>query len=156
MSFNARLMAASALALGLIATPALAQDAKTIRAAEQVRDAALQSNIALDYVTQITTRFGPRPAGSHAEQAAADWAADYMRAHGFQNVRVEQFPLVGWERGEESAELLGARPQRLVAAALGHSLPTPAGGIADLRAMFDLLVAGLAAAPVPHRQPADA
>lgn len=34
--------------------------------------------------------------------------------------------------------------------------PTPAGGIADLRAMFDLLVAGLAAAPVPHRQPADA
>ena len=50
MSFNARLMAASALALGLIATPALAQDAKTIRAAEQVRDAALQSNIALDYV----------------------------------------------------------------------------------------------------------
>ena len=145
MSFNARLMAASALALGLIATPVLAQDAKTIRAAEQVRDQALQSNIALDYVTQITTRFGPRPAGSHAEQAAADWAADYMRAHGFQNVRIEQFPLVGWERGEESAELLGARPQRLVAAALGHSVATPANGIEADIVFFDGLEALMAA-----------
>ena len=147
MSFNARLMAASALALGLIAAPVMAQDAKTIRAAEQVRDQALQANIALDYVTQITTRFGARPAGSRSEQAAADWAADYMRAHGFQNVRIEQFPLVGWERGEESAELLGARPQRLVAAALGHSLPTPAGGIEADIVFFDGLES-LMAAPV--------
>ena len=28
---------------------------------------------------------------------------------------------VGWERGEESVAIVGARPQRLVAAALGHS-----------------------------------
>ncbi len=147
MSFNARLMAASAIALGLIATPVLAQDAKTIRAAEQVRDTALQGNIALDYVTQITTRFGARPAGSRSEQAAADWAADYMRAHGFQNVRIEQFPLVGWERGEESAELLGARPQKLVAAALGHSIATPANGIEADVVFFDGLDA-LLAAPV--------
>lgn len=144
MSFNAR-MAASALALGLIATPVLAQDARTIRAAEQVRDQALQANIALDYVTQITTLFGPRPAGSHSEQAAAEWAADYMRAHGFQNVRIEQFPLVGWERGEESVELLGARPQKLVAAALGHSIATPAGGIEADIVFFDGLDALLAA-----------
>lgn len=145
MSFNARLMVTSALTLGLIATPVLAQDARTIRAAEQVRDQALQANIALDYVTQITTRFGPRPAGSRAEQAAADWAADYMRAHGFQNVRIEQFPLVGWERGEESAELLGARPQKLVAAALGHSIATPAEGIEADIVFLDGLDALLAA-----------
>ena len=71
MSFTIRLMAASAVALGLVATPVLAQDARAIRAAEQVRDQALKGNIALDYVTQITTRFGPRPAGSRAEQDAA-------------------------------------------------------------------------------------
>ena len=121
MSLTARLLAASALGLSLVAAPAAAQDAATIQRAEAIRDAALRENIALDYVTQLTTRFGARPAGSKAEQDASAWAADYMRAHGFRNVRIEQFPLVGWERGEESVAIVGARPQRLVAAALGHS-----------------------------------
>src|SRR5690606_20317690 len=145
LSFNARLMAASAVALGLIATPVLAQDARTTRAAEQVRDQALKGNIALDYVTQITIRFGPRPAGSRAEQDASAWAADYMRAHGFQNVRIETFPPIGWERGEESAEILGARPQKLVVAALGNSIATPAEGIEADIVFFDGLDALMAA-----------
>lgn len=145
MSSTIRLMAASAVALGLVAAPVMAQDARAIRAAEQVRDQALKGNIALDYVTQITTRFGPRPAGSRAEQDASAWAADYMRAHGFQNVRIEQFPLIGWERGEESAEILGARPQKLVVAALGHSIPTPAEGVEAEVVFFDGLDALLAA-----------
>ncbi|WP_339913698.1 M20/M25/M40 family metallo-hydrolase [uncultured Brevundimonas sp.] len=121
MFLSARKLAVSAFALGLVATPALAQDATTIARAETVRDRAMASNIALDYITQLTTRFGPRPAGSRSEQDAAAWAADYMRAHGFQNVRIEEFPLVGWERGEESASVVGDHPQRLVVAALGHS-----------------------------------
>lgn len=121
MTLSARLLAASALALTLVAAPATAQDASTIERAEAIRDAAMERNIAMDYVTQLTTRFGARPAGSKAEQDASAWAADYMRAQGFQNVRIEEFPLVGWERGEESVAIVGARPQRLVAAALGHS-----------------------------------
>lgn len=130
----AKSLAGGALALGLMAMPVLAprawaQDAATIARAEQVRDRAMADNIALDYVTQITTRFGPRPAGSPAEQAAAAWAADYMKAHGFTNVRVESFPLIGWERGEESGAIVGASPQRLAVAALGHSPATPAGGV---------------------------
>lgn len=119
MSIARRLILATALAAA--ATPVVAQDAATVDRAVAVRDAALRENIALDYVTQLTTRFGARPAGSKAEQDASAWAADYMRAHGFRNVRIEQFPLVGWERGEESVAIVGARPQRLVAAALGHS-----------------------------------
>jgi hypothetical protein len=129
MSLSARLHAASALALSLAAAPALAQDAATIQRAETIRDAAMQGNIAMDYVTQLTTRFGARPAGSRSEQAAAAWAADYLRAQGFQNVRIEEFPLVGWERGEESAAIVGDHPQRLVANARGHSPGTPAGGV---------------------------
>ena len=125
MRLSAHLLAASALsatlALTLAAAPAMAQDAATIERAGTIRDAAMVENIALDYVTQLTTRFGPRPAGSKAEQDASAWAADYMRAQGFQNVRIEEFPLVGWERGEESASIVGVRPQRLVVAALGHS-----------------------------------
>ncbi len=143
MRLSVRLLAASALALSL-ATPALAQDAATIARAERIRDAAVQDNIALDYVTQLTTRFGPRPAGSKAEQDASAWAADYMREHGFQNVRIETFPLVGWERGEESAAIVGARPQRLVVAALGHS-PGTEGVIEAEVARFDSLDALIAA-----------
>ena len=71
----------------------------------------------------------PPAPGSASEQAASAWAADYLRALGFQNVRVEDFPLVGWERGEESGAILGDRPQPLVLAALGHSPATPEGGI---------------------------
>ena len=145
MRLSDRLLAASALALTLVAAPAVAQDAATIQRAETIRDAALNENIALDYVTQLTTRFGARPAGSKAEQDASAWAADYMRAQGFQNVRIEEFPLVGWERGEESASIIGDRPQRLVVAALGHS-PGTNGVIEAEVVRFDSLEA-LNAAP---------
>ena len=145
MRLSVRLLAASALALTLVAAPAVAQDAATIARAETLRDAALNQNIALDYLTQLTTRFGARPAGSKAEQDASAWAADYMRAQGFQNVRIEQFPLVGWERGEESGAIVGARPQRLVLAALGHS-PGTNGVIEAEVVRFDSLEA-LNAAP---------
>ncbi|MBU4136396.1 MAG: M20/M25/M40 family metallo-hydrolase [Alphaproteobacteria bacterium] len=145
MRLSVRLLAASALALTLAAAPAMAQDAAAVARAGTIRDAALNENIALDYVTQLTTRFGARPAGSKAEQDAAVWAADYMRAQGFQNVRIEEFPLVGWERGEESAAIVGARPQRLVVAALGHS-PGTNGVIEAEVVRFDSLEA-LNAAP---------
>ncbi len=149
MRLSVRLLAASALALTLVAAPGMssawAQDAATIARAETIRDAARNQNIALDYITQLTTRFGPRPAGSKSEQDAAAWAADYMRAQGFQNVRIEQFPLVGWERGEESGSIVGARPQRLVLAALGHS-PGTNGVIEAEVVRFDSLEA-LNAAP---------
>ena len=126
-----RLLSVSAAALFLAATtsPAAAQDAAVEAQAVVIRDQAMRSNIALDYVTQVTTRFGARPAGSRAEQQAAAWAADYMRAHGFQNVRIEEFPLIGWERGQSSGEVLGEHPQALVLAALGHSPATPRGGV---------------------------
>ncbi|WP_332677401.1 M20/M25/M40 family metallo-hydrolase [Brevundimonas sp.] len=145
MRLSVRLLAASALALSLAAAPALAQDAAAIERAATIRDAAMSRNIALDYVTQLTTRFGARPAGSKAEQDASAWAADYMRAQGFQNVRIEQFPLVGWERGEESASIVGDHPQNLVVAALGHS-PGTNGVIEAEVVRFDSLEA-LNAAP---------
>ncbi|WP_332658053.1 M20/M25/M40 family metallo-hydrolase [Brevundimonas sp.] len=145
MRLSVRLLAASALALSLAAAPAMAQDAAAIERAATIRDAAMSRNIALDYVTQLTTRFGARPAGSKAEQDASAWAADYMRAQGFQNVRIEQFPLVGWERGEESASIVGDHPQNLVVAALGHS-PGTNGVIEAEVVRFDSLEA-LNAAP---------
>ncbi len=141
-----RLIAASALVLSIAAPMAAeAQDAATIRTAERLRDAALTENVALDYVTQLTTRFGPRPAGSPAETAAAEWAAGYLRELGFRNVRIQDFPLVGWERGEESASIVGAHPQTLVVAALGHSPATPGGGVEAEVVRFASLEALMAA-----------
>jgi Zn-dependent M28 family amino/carboxypeptidase len=68
-----------------------------------------------------------------------------MRDLGFQNVRVEDFPLITWERGAESVEVVGPYAQRLVGAALGHSPATPEGGIEAEVAVFhtfeDLLAA---------------
>src|SRR5436190_420171 len=83
-----RLLAASAAALAFAAAPfaAFAQDEATIRTAEKLRDKAMTANVAMDYLPQLTTRFGPRPAGSHSAQAAAAWAADYLKGLGFQNV----------------------------------------------------------------------
>jgi carboxypeptidase Q len=125
------LLAAGVAALAFAAAPfaASAQDEATIRTAEQLRDKAMTSNVALDYLTQLTTRFGPRPAGSHSEQAAAAWAADYLKGLGFRNVHIQEFPLVGWERGQESGSIVGDNPQPLAVAALGHSPGTPEGGV---------------------------
>ncbi len=141
-------LAVSVLALGLLAlsAPAWAQDEATIVHAEGLRDRAMAGNQALAIVTDITTRFGPRPAGSEAEQAAAAWAADYMRANGFHNVRIETFPLIGWERGEEGGAITGPNSQPLVVAALGHSPATPAGGVEAQVVRFTSLEA-LQAAP---------
>lgn len=130
MSLRPLIVSGLALAAAAgIANPATAQSAQTIAAAGELRDQVLKDNLALDYLTQLTTRFGARPAGSPSEQAASAWAADYLKGLGFQNVQIQSFPLIGWERGEDSVTILGERPQTLVAAALGHSIPTPAGGI---------------------------
>ena len=70
MSYKSGLLA-GVFALGLITTPALAQDAATIAAAEALRDKALTDNIAYEYTRDVTTLFGPRPAGAATDHAAA-------------------------------------------------------------------------------------
>jgi carboxypeptidase Q len=98
--------------------------------AEQLRDAALGGeSIAFDWVSELTTRFGPRPAGSDNEHQAAEWAAERLKALGFANVHVESFPITAWVRGSESAQIVAPVAQPLVVAALGESPPTPAGGL---------------------------
>lgn len=138
---------ASVFALGLMTAPAIAQDAATIAAAEALRDKALDDNLAYEFTRDVTTLFGPRPAGSVNDRGAGVWAADYMRSLGFENVRIETFPLIGWARGDESVEIVGLGQQKLIAAALGHSIPTPPEGIEAEIVHFTSLAA-LEAAPV--------
>jgi carboxypeptidase Q len=98
--------------------------------AAQLRDAALAGHdIAYTWTSELTTRFGPRPAGSVNEHDAAEWAAARLKALGFDNVHIESFPITAWVRGEERAELLTPSHQPLVVAALGESPPTPPAGL---------------------------
>jgi acetylornithine deacetylase/succinyl-diaminopimelate desuccinylase-like protein len=116
--------------------------------AVQLRDAALAGHdIAFEWVSELTTRFGPRPAGSQNEQQAAQWAAARLKALGFENVHIESFPITGWVRGSEHAELTAPSAQPIVVAALGESPPTPAGGLEGEVVIFPSLDALKAAAP---------
>ena len=98
--------------------------------AAHLRDAALAGHdVAYTWVSELTTRFGPRPAGSVNEHAAADWAAARLKALGFDNVHIETFAITAWVRGTESAQITVPSVQPLVVAALGGSPPTSAAGI---------------------------
>ena len=125
------------LAASGLAAPAIAQDARTIREAEQLRDRALQDNVAYGLVSELTTRFGPRLAGSESEQASARWGADKFREMGFDNVSIEEFPLALWNRGEARVEILSPFPQPLEVVSLGGSHATPPEGIEGEAAIFE-------------------
>ena len=98
--------------------------------AMQLRDEALAGDsLAWDWVSELTTRFGPRPAGSDNEHQAAEWAVGRLRTLGFANVHIESFPITAWVRGAESAQIVAPVTQPLAVAALGESPPTPVGGL---------------------------
>lgn len=98
--------------------------------AVSLRDKAMSADtVSFEFLSELTTRYGARPAGSPSEQAAAAWAAKKLTALGFSNVRIENFPMAAWVRGEERVELVSPHLQRMVAAALGGSPGTPKGGV---------------------------
>ena len=117
--------------------------------AAQLRDAALAGHdIAYAWVSELISRFGPRPAGSINERQAAEWAAARFKELGFENVHIESFPITAWVRGTESAQITAPLTQPLVVAALGESPPTPAAGLEGevvIFASFDALKAAPAA-----------
>ena len=100
-----------------------------------LRDDAMTSNAAYQWISDITTRFGARPAGSTKERAAGEWAAQQLKAMGFDTATVESFPYHPWVRGaSDSIEITGPFPQKLVGVALGGST----GGTVEAEAaIFD-------------------
>ncbi len=118
---------AFAVVLSLISTP-LAAD-PIADTAVNLRDSALKSDIAYDFLRDLTTQVGPRLVGSAADKRGVDWAVARLTAMGFDNARAQPFEADGWIRGTETAELTAPYPQKLVVTALGGSVPTPANGI---------------------------
>lgn len=129
----------------LLAAPALAQPADRIATAAKLRDTALASNPAWPLLVDLTDSVGPRMAGTEAEVRGRVWAKAAMQKLGLVNIREEAFPITLWQRGTESARVIGTN-QPLAITALGNSGATPAAGITAPVACFDTLGA-LRAAP---------
>lgn len=99
--------------------------------AAALRDKALTDDTAYALVEGLTTEVGPRMTGGSARQAyARDWAVARLKALGFKNVRTEPYTLNNvWERGAETAEIVGLYAQPLHITALGNTGATPAEGL---------------------------
>ena len=96
---------------------------------EQLIETALAGSYGYDITRDLTTDLGPRLAGSPEEARARDWTVERFKALGFENVRIEEFTVPGWVRGEEYAEIINPNPQPLYITALGGSVATPPEGI---------------------------
>jgi hypothetical protein len=140
------LAAVVALAVGAGATLAdPLPPSSLVATASSLAQTALSDPAAFSFVESLTTEIGPRLAGTEAHRRAVAWAETRLKATGFENVHSEPFTLRAWIRGGESAEVVGAVPQRLAVTALGGSVATDADGmeaeISLFRTYDDLLAA---------------
>ena len=142
-----KLLIASALPVLALSIPSAAPAQMSAAQVERLRDAALQDKHAWDIVEGLTTEVGPRLAGTEAEARAREWAVRRLKSMGFSNVRIEEFDMPVWVRGEERAEIVAPFPQPLALTALGNSGATPASGIEAEVVRFDSLAELTAASP---------
>ncbi len=113
--------------------------AAAVKAAEQLRDKAMNDNTSYQIVESLTTEVGPRLAGSPADQRGREWAIAKFKALGFDKVYTEQVTYPLWERRSEHAEIVAPFPQPLALIALGYSSGTPKGGLTADVVRFDSL-----------------
>jgi len=97
--------------------------------AAALRERALADDRAYELLRSLTSRVGPRLAGSPGDSAAVAWALEQLRALGFQNVRAERVRVPRWVRGECRVETVSPWPQVCSAVALGGSVASPPEGI---------------------------
>jgi carboxypeptidase Q len=93
----------------------------TARVAAQLRDSALRDTFAYEFLRELTTRFGARPAGSESANAATAWGADVLRSAGLKKVAIEHFPLKRWSAEHTTVQVVHPQRQSLVATMLGGS-----------------------------------
>lgn len=97
--------------------------------ARRIIRAALAENQAWDKLEYLCLRIGHRLSGSKELEQAIDWAVSAMEKDGQQNVRKEKVLVPHWIRGEESAEILEPRYERMHILGLGGSIATPPEGV---------------------------
>ena len=114
--------------------------------ARQLRERALSRDGGFDVVEDLTTRIGPRLAGTEADARAVAWAEKLLTEAGFDRVWLEPATFPTWSRGFERVRVTSPVEQTFEALAIGFSPATPEGGIEAEVVMFDDLAALEAAA----------
>ncbi|MEN1729451.1 MAG: M20/M25/M40 family metallo-hydrolase [Pseudomonadota bacterium] len=127
----------------MLASPLMAQvfDESDLIVARDLREAALAGNGGFDIVEDLTTRVGPRLAGSEGDARAVDWAEAMLTELGFDRVWREPATFPTWSRGHEEVAVVSPVAQDFEALALGYSPATPEEGIEAEVVMFDDLAA---------------
>jgi len=97
--------------------------------ADRLIDAAIADSAAWTKLARLTDGFGPRLSGSEGLARAIEWILAEMKREGLESVRGEPVMVPHWVRGEESAELVRPRRQRLGMLGIGNSIGTPPEGI---------------------------
>jgi hypothetical protein len=72
---------------------------------------------------------GARLSGSPGEARGVAWAVETMKSLGFDNVHTEPVLVSHWVRGAETAKVTLPFEQPLTIVGLGHTVPTPEGGV---------------------------
>jgi len=96
---------------------------------EDIKQQALESDLAWNIVESLTTEVGPRMPGTPGDKAAVSWAVAKFKAMGFDKVWTEPATFPKWIRYAESAAVISPSPQKLHITALGNSISTPKDGI---------------------------
>ncbi len=96
---------------------------------ERLIQQGLDDTVGYTFVRDLTTKVGPRLAGSEAEERARSWATAELAELGFANVRTEPFEIPYWSRRVDRASIVSPAPQAMVITALGGSTSTPQGGV---------------------------
>jgi carboxypeptidase Q len=109
--------------------------------ARELRERALSRDGGFDVVEDLTTRIGPRLAGTEADARAVAWAEQLLTEAGFDRVWLEPATFPTWSRGFERVRVTAPVEQTFQALAIGFSPATPAGGIEAEVVMFDDLAA---------------
>ncbi len=133
----------------LLAWPAAAEwfTEADLDTARELREAALQRDGGFEIVADLTTRIGPRMAGTEADAKAVAWAVETLTDIGFDRVWKEPVTFPTWERGFERVGVTAPVEQRFEALAIGYSPPTPEGGIEAEVVQFADLASLEAASP---------
>ncbi len=140
----------SALLLTIMPLAAVAADVFSeddLNIARELRQQALSRNGGFDVVEDLTTRIGPRLAGTEADARAVAWAVDLLNDLGFDRVWKEPVTFPTWSRNFERVSVTSPVQQRMEALAIGYSPATPEGGIEAQVVMLDDLDALVAAEP---------
>lgn len=126
-----RLFLTSLLLLSLFAHSAIAQQpAEFQQASARLAGSILVNGRAMDYLQNLTEKFGGRLTGTNAYQRSAEWAADQFRAMGIKNVKLEPFTIPsGWDRGYAHGRMLAPMERHISVESLGWAPSTPAGGV---------------------------